>query len=156
MYCLLCWVVDFLRVNHRWLGQDSFGWDRPPPDSTFLLFLRFWDPHVEISAAIKRDPQKKEKEKRTPLQWYFSIQRAIHLPLEHVSNLISESIHINLLITKIKKNKIIYFFFSVKLNIFTNFLSSILALTSFHLYYLIHKLVGICLLYAWVCIFPCT
>ena len=57
----------------------------------------------------------------------------LHLLLDHVSSLISETIHGNSLITTIKKNKIVYLIFNVKLNIFTNSLSSIFTPTFLHL-----------------------
>ena len=57
----------------------------------------------------------------------------LHLPLTHVSSLISETIHVSPLITTIKKNKIVSLLFNVGLNIFTNSLSSIFTLISLHL-----------------------
>ena len=44
---------------------------------------------------------------------------SLHLPLTHVSNPISETIHVSPLITTIKKNKIVSLIFNVGLNIFT-------------------------------------
>ena len=63
----------------------------------------------------------------------MSYTSTVHLSLVYISNPISESIPINLLITTIKKNKIIPLLFNVGLNIFTNFSSSIFTLISLHL-----------------------
>ena len=59
---------------------------------------------------------------------------SLHLSFAYVSSPISESIYISPLIATIKKNKIISLIFNVRLNIFTNFSSSILTPTSLHLY----------------------
>ena len=59
--------------------------------------------------------------KRSPfLAKNFSIISTLHLSLAHVSSPISETIHVNPLITTIKKNKIVSLLFNVRLNIFTN------------------------------------
>ena len=65
--------------------------------------------------------------------WYPTL----HLLLAHVSSPISKIIHINSLISTIKKNKIISLFFNVGLNNFTNSLSSIFTFTSFYIYVVI-------------------
>ena len=69
---------------------------------------------------------------------YFHIwYPTLHLLLAHVSSPISKIIHINSLISTIKKNKIISLLFNVGLNNFTNFLSSIFTFTSFYIYVVI-------------------
>ena len=65
--------------------------------------------------------------------WYPTL----HLLLAHVSSPISKIIHINSLISTIKKNKIISLLFNVGLNNFSNSLSSIFTFTSFYIYVVI-------------------
>ena len=57
----------------------------------------------------------------------------LHLSFVHVSNPISDSIHISPLITTIKRNKIVSLIFNVRLNIFTNSSFSIFTPASLHL-----------------------
>ena len=60
----------------------------------------------------------------------------LHLPLAHISSPIFETIHVSILITTIKKNKIVSLLFNVGLNIFINSPSSILTPT-FYIYVVI-------------------
>ena len=71
-----------------------------------------------------------------PRGWFISIfdTSTLYLPFAHVSNLISETIHVNLLITTIKKNKIVSLIFNVELNIFTNSSFFVFTPISLHLY----------------------
>ena len=112
---------------------------------SILLFL-CWSKHNNYENNTKKN--------RHPLSFRrFKSWLSFVTPLAHISNPISESIHISPLITTIKKNKIVNFLFNIRLNIFTNSsssiftnsFSSIFTSTPLHLYYNIYsfKLINI-------------